>query len=157
MLLILVLSVLILIYSYAVPLVTFIIDLISDIAPDIFTTFVSNILLMLFTLTTSFLLIYFVYRWVPNERIPRKPRLFATIVTVVMIEIARHLFAWYISSVSDYGRFYGTYAVIVSIAVWVYYSSLIILVSAELGKFIYDHKWAKDHLTEEAFDDDIDS
>ena len=155
MLLILVLSVLILIYSYAVPLVTFIIDLISDFAPDIFTTFVSNILLMLFTLTTSFLLIYFVYRWVPNERIPRKPRLFATIVTVVMIEIARHLFAWYISSVSDYGRFYGTYAVIVSIAVWVYYSSLIILVSAELGKFIYDHKWAKEHLTEEAFDQDL--
>jgi membrane protein len=107
------------------------------------------------SLTTSFLLIYFIYRWVPNQRIPRKPRIFATISTVIMIELSRHLFAWYLSSVSNYGKFYGTYAVIVSIAVWVYYSSLIILLSAELGKFIYDMKWKdkNDDVEEDKFVD----
>ncbi len=155
MLLTLVLTVLILIYSYAVPIVTFFIDSITHLLPEMFTSFVSNIFLMFFSLLTSFLLIYFIFRWVPNERIPRKPRVFATSLTVVMIEISRHVFAWYISSVTDYGKFYGTYAVIVSIAVWIYYSSLIILLSAELGKYIYDNKWDRDHQTEETFEDSL--
>ena len=72
-----------------------------------------------------------------------------------MIELSRHLFAWYISTVTDYGKFYGTYAVIVSIAIWVYYSSLIILLSAELGKYIYDNKWDRENLKEEPFEDSL--
>jgi|APTNR8051073442_1049403.scaffolds.fasta_scaffold02184_7 membrane protein len=155
MLLTLVLTVLILIYSYAVPIVTFFVDSLTDILPDIINGFLTNVFLMLFSLLTSFLLIYFIFRWVPNERIPRGPRVFATSVTVVMIEISRHIFAWYISSVTDYGKFYGTYAVIVSLAVWVYYSSLIILLSAELGKYIYDNKWDREHQTEETFEDSL--
>lgn len=141
MLLIIVLTVLILLYSYAFPFISFLIDAVSNISPVFFTGFIKELLSSLLSLSTSFLLIYFIFRWVPNERIPRKPRIFATISTVIMIELSRHLFAWYLASVSNYGRFYGTYAVIVSIAIWVYYSSLIILLSAELGKFIYDMKW----------------
>lgn len=155
MLLIIVLTILILLYSYAFPFISFLIKAASDISPDIFTGFIQELLTLLVSLTTSFLLIYFIYRWVPNQRIPRKPRIFATISTVIMIELSRHLFAWYLSSVSNYGKFYGTYAVIVSIAVWVYYSSLIILLSAELGKFIYDMKWKEknDDVEEEKFVD----
>lgn len=155
MLLTLVLTVLILIYSYAVPIVTFFIDSITNLLPDMFTGFLTKLFLMLFSLLTSFLLIYFIFRWVPNEKIPRRPRVFATLLTVIMIEISRHVFAWYISSVTDYGKFYGAYAVIVSIAVWIYYSSLIILLSAELGKYIYDNKWDKEHLSEEPFEDSL--
>lgn len=155
MLLIIVLTILILLYSYAFPFISFLIEAASDISPDIFTGFIQELLTLLVSLTTSFLLIYFIYRWVPNQRIPRKPRIFATISTVIMIELSRHLFAWYLSSVSNYGKFYGTYAVIVSIAVWVYYSSLIILLSAELGKFIYDMKWKdkNDDVEEDKFVD----
>ncbi|MCB0701088.1 MAG: YihY/virulence factor BrkB family protein [Candidatus Kapaibacterium sp.] len=155
MLLTLVLTVLILIYSYAVPIVTYFINSFTHLLPEMFTGFISNLLLTLFSLLVSFLLIYFIYRWVPNQRIPRKPRVFATILTVIMIELSRHLFAWYISTVTDYGKFYGTYAVIVSIAIWVYYSSLIILLSAELGKYIYDNKWDRENLKEEPFEDSL--
>lgn len=153
--LILVLTFLILLYSYITPFLNQIIDLISSSSPELFTDFVSIALSSLLSLFTSFLLIYFIFRWVPNERIPRRPRIFATFTTVFMIEISRYIFAWYISSVSDYGKFYGTYAVVVSIAIWVYYSSLIILLSAELGKYIYDNKWNKEHLTEQTFEDNL--
>lgn len=157
MLLIVVLTILILIYSYALPIVTFMIDSIVEVLPDIFDSLAANTILIIFSLMTSFLLIYFIYRFVPNQRIPRKPRLFATALAVMMIEISRHLFAWYMLSVSNYGKFYGTYAVIVSIAIWVYYSSLIILLSAELGKFIYDEKWAKDNLEKPPIDEQAES
>lgn len=155
MLLTLVLTILIFVYSYAVPIVTYFIDSITHLLPEMFTGFITNILLMLFALLTSFMLIYFIFRWVPNERIPRGPRIFATFLTVIMIEVSRHVFAWYISSVTDYGKFYGTYAVVVSIAVWIYYSSLIILLSAELGKYIYDNKWDREHQSEDTFEDSL--
>lgn len=71
---------------------------------------------------------------------PLKIIILSTAISVGGIEIARYLFAWYISSVSNYGKFYGTYAVIISMAVWIYYSSLIILLAAEVSKFIYDKK-----------------
>lgn len=155
MLLIIVLTVLILIYSYAFPFISFLIEAASDISPEFFTGFVKEVLTLLVSLSTSFLLIYFIFRWVPNERIPRKPRIFSTISTVFMIELSRHIFAWYLSSVSNYGKFYGTYAVIVSIALWVYYSSLIILLSAELGKFIYDMKWKDKDVEKDEFVDKL--
>ncbi|TNE32718.1 hypothetical protein EP342_04670, partial [bacterium] len=157
MLLIIILTVLILLYSYALPIITFLIDTIVGVLPDIFNDFITKSLLILLSLLTSFLLIYFIFRWVPNEKIPRQPRLFATLLTVVMIEISRHVFAWYLATVSDYGKFYGTYAVIVSVAIWIYYSSLIILLSAELGKYIYDEKWTKSHLKEKPFEDNLNS
>jgi uncharacterized BrkB/YihY/UPF0761 family membrane protein len=54
------------------------------------------------------------------------------------IELSRYIFAWYISSISNYGKFYGTYAVIISMAVWIYYSAVIILLAAEISKYIND-------------------
>jgi membrane protein len=70
--------------------------------------------------------------------LPRFVLFLSTGISVIAIELARYIFAWYISSISNYGKFYGTYAVIISMAVWLYYSSLIILLSAEISKFIYD-------------------
>ncbi|GAB1370343.1 hypothetical protein MASR1M45_04030 [Candidatus Kapaibacterium sp.] len=64
----------------------------------------------------------------------------ATVISVIGIEASRYIFTWYISSLSNYGKFYGTYAVIISMAVWIYYSAVIILLSAEISKYIYDLK-----------------
>jgi membrane protein len=82
----------------------------------------------------------FIFRIVPNVLLPRKIVITSTIICVVSIEIARNLFAWYLTEIASYGKFYGTYAVIVSMAIWIYYSSLIILLSAEVSKFWYDKK-----------------
>ena len=74
----------------------------------------------------------------PNNKLPRVVVLLSTAICVVGMELSRIIFAWYISSVSNYGKFYGTYAVVMSMAVWIYYSSLIILLSAEISKYLYD-------------------
>jgi uncharacterized BrkB/YihY/UPF0761 family membrane protein len=60
-----------------------------------------------------------------------------------MIEIARHGFGYYLSGVTAYGKFYGTYAIMALMALWIYYLTTIILLSAELSKFIYDLRKSK--------------
>lgn len=139
-LLTLIFTVLIILYSYAVPLVSFLQELIVNFFPEGLDFFVSKTLLFFITLGTSFMMFYFIYGFVPNQRQPRFVRVMSTLICATAIELGRHLFAWYIGEVSNYGKFYGTYAVVVSLAVWIYYSSLFILLSAELSKFLYDKR-----------------
>lgn len=143
MLLILVITILILLYSYIVPIVTFILSNITDLFPGGLSDYFNSVAIYGVSLITSFFLFYFIFRFVPNKRIDRKPRIFATLSSVFLIEVSRHIFAWYISSISNYGKFYGTYAIVVTAALWIYYSSLIILLSAEVGKLIFDIKAEK--------------
>lgn len=139
-----VISILFLLYSYALPIVNFLLDFVSTFSPAALEGFLSDLILMSASILTSFVLFVFIYKVVPNSKLPKRVVLIATLISVFSIEIARYVFAWYISSISDYGKFYGTYAVIVSIALWIYYSSLIILLSAEISKFIFDKVWAKE-------------
>jgi membrane protein len=131
-------TILIFIYSYAMPSVNFAIDLIDNFVPDFADGFVNWIILLIMSLFISFILFYFIFRFVPNKPIPKRVRFWSTIICMLAIETARHIFAWYIGGVSSYGKFYGAYAVIVSLAVWIYYSSLILLLSAEITKYYFD-------------------
>jgi membrane protein len=133
-----IISILILVYSYALPIVNFIVDLVNSFSPAFLEGILSNLLITIAGIVTSFLLFLFIFRFMPNKRLPRFVLFLSTGISVIAIELARYIFAWYISSISNYGKFYGTYAVIISMAVWLYYSSLIILLSAEISKFIYD-------------------
>lgn len=92
------------------------------------------------TLATGFAFFYLVYKFIPTDTIPRKVRALATLLSTLIIEATRHLFAWYLVGLSNYGTFYGGYAVVVSIAIWIYYSSTILLLSAEISKFYFDMK-----------------
>jgi membrane protein len=140
MILTVMLTLLILIYSYVIPIFQFIQNNITNIVPDFFGPFVSFLLLSALSLVSSFIMFYLIFRYVPNSKTPRYIRITSTISSVVLIEISRNLFSWYLSNVSNYGRFYGAYAIIVSMAIWIYYSSLIILISAELANYLYDRK-----------------
>lgn len=140
MLLTIVFSVLFLVYSYAIPLVNFIIDFMGDYLPEFISTLFSGLVLTSVSVGTSFVLFYLIFRFVPNERLPRFIRVVSTIICVLGIEGARFIFAWYIVSISDYGRFYGTYAVLISMSIWIYYSALIILLAAEVSKYIHERR-----------------
>ncbi len=135
-----VLTVLMLLYSYAVPILLFTIEALEKNINNLSIYIdleISSYLIFIIPLASTFMFFYFILRSVPNEKLPRKIRLLATGISVVSIESGRYIFAWYVSSISNYGRFYGTYAIVVSVALWIYYSSIILLLSAELSRFIF--------------------
>lgn len=77
------------------------------------------------------------YKAVPNARLPWRVVLFSTGFAVVLWEIARVVFTWYVNSATTLSKFYGGFLAIASLALWFYYSSLIFLVSAELAQYIH--------------------
>jgi len=129
-------AILMLLYSYAIPLVSFIIEVFGASLPDWSKVYFSNTIIFFVSFITSFIIFFLIYRYVPNKRIERRRGLLSTIICVILIELSRYIFAFYITDFANYGKFYGTYAIIISISVWIYYSSLIILLAGEISNFI---------------------
>jgi membrane protein len=142
-LLTIILAVLILISSFAIPMSSFVLAYLQNILPGFSHTFVSEFWFRMISLITSLLFFYFLFRFVPNGKVPQFVRLTSTGLSMILIELSRNAFAWYLTSVSSYGRFYGAYAVLVSMAIWIYYFNLIILCSAEISQFIYEKRLKK--------------
>jgi uncharacterized BrkB/YihY/UPF0761 family membrane protein len=84
---------LIFIYSYVIPSVYFVIDLIDNFIPDFADGFINWIILLSMSLFISFVLFYFIFRFVPNRALPGRVRFWSTIICMAAIESARHIFA----------------------------------------------------------------
>jgi membrane protein len=131
-------AILILIMSFVSPIIAITQQFIVQFLPEQIAGIFSTLYVFGFSMLNSLVLLYLLYRFVPNQKMPRSVRYISIISCLIFIETSRHIFGWYLSGLSSYGKFYGTYAIIASMAVWVYYLTFIILFSAELGKYIYD-------------------
>ncbi len=77
-------------------------------------------------------LIMLLYIMVPRAKVSVAAALQGALFATVMIEIAKHVFTWYVVSVAHFGRIYGSLSAIVIFLLWVFYTSGIFLVGAEI-------------------------
>ncbi len=136
--LIIALAFLVLFASFIFPITSIIGELLKNTMPPELKNIFSRVYMTIVSVINSFLLFYLLFRFVPNKKTKRSVRFPSIIICVVIVELSRYLFAWYISGVTAYGKFYGTYAILASMALWIYYFVLIIMFSAELSQFVYD-------------------
>ena len=87
--------------------------------------FVLPFILVLFTVTMLYILI-------PKAKVRFRNSFRGAIFTALFLEIAKHLFTWYVSSVAQLGKIYGPLTAVISFLLWVYYSSSIFLIGAEI-------------------------
>ncbi len=140
MLITIILVILILISTYIFPVISVVQTNLKDYIPDALQPIFSTIYILIFSVSVSFLLYFLIFTFIPSEKPHLKIRLLSTGMCIVLIEVSRRGFAWYLGTISNYGKFYGAYAIIASIAVWIYYLTLIILLSAEFSNYIFSRK-----------------
>lgn len=120
---------------------------VSDSAIDVFfmeITFLGRFTSTLLSFVVIFLLFLILYRIVPFKKIRVKSLLVGTLWAAALWEAAKQLFGYYIYNLASYGKIYGAYAVLVVIAFWVYYSSVVFIIGAEISKLYNDrHKTAE--------------
>jgi len=110
-------------------------DVIKFVATYVNTMFVTNLrVLILLPFMISYVMFFFLYRYVPHYKIPTRAILFGTFISAVLYEILKYLFAYYIAHLSNYTLVYGAYAAIVIFMLWVYVISLIFCIGAAIGK-----------------------
>ncbi|BDQ04303.1 YihY/virulence factor BrkB family protein [Ignavibacterium sp.] len=97
----------------------------------------------LYTILISFLVILFLmylfYRLVPTRKIRRTSALMGAIWASLLWVGAKTAFGYYISHFQTWGKIYGTYALLVVIAFWIYYTAAVFIIGAEIGK-LFDER-----------------
>lgn len=78
------------------------------------------------------LVVTMLYILIPNTRVSFFHSFRGAMFTTIFLEIAKHIFTWYVSSVVGLGKIYGPLTAIISFLLWVYYSSSIFLIGAEI-------------------------
>lgn len=136
-----ILTIAVFVMLYAVPLFSFIFTFINQFIPDFLSEVVSYTSVALTSMVVSFFVFLIIYSWVPNQKIPRYLRFWSSLSSAGALEPGRRFFGWYISEFSSYGKIYGTFAILASLVLWLYYFSVIILLSAEIVKYIHDIKF----------------
>ncbi len=74
------------------------------------------------------------YKFLPIRRVRTKTAWVAALFTTVMFEVAKFLFAFYVSSFNPGSLYAGTVAAMVVVVFWTYYAALIFLLGGEVGQ-----------------------
>jgi membrane protein len=88
--------------------------------------------LFTFVLTTAMYII--VYKFLPNRKVKWRDALWGAAVAGVLWEIAKYAFSWYVPHlVARYNAIYGSLAGLVILMIWIYYSSIVTVIGAEVA------------------------
>lgn len=85
----------------------------------------------------SFMMLFGLYRWIPNTEVPTLAAVWGAGIAAVAWELAKVAFAWYLQAgLGSYELIYGSLEAVVALMFWVYLSGLIALFGAHLGAAI---------------------
>jgi membrane protein len=81
-----------------------------------------------------FLTFYVFYSLIPYAKLGHRVPALSAMWAAILWEVAKRLFGYYISHFATLNKIYGTYALLVVLAFWIYYSSITFLLGAEIGQ-----------------------
>lgn len=85
-------------------------------------------LILLFAISAT------LYKLLPRKKIKLSDALCGALFTALFLEAAKHFFAFYVLRVVRFGSIYGSLSMFIIFLLWVFYSSCIFLIGAELVK-----------------------
>ena len=74
-----------------------------------------------------------VYRFLPNCKTYWRYIWPGAVVGAVLFEVAKGLFVWYLNNIATYNQVYGTLTSVMALLFWIYISSLILILGAEIS------------------------
>ncbi len=88
---------------------------------------------------TAFFILYF---FMPQQRFPKRALVSAAIAAILW-KTAEYLFGYYITSVATLRRVYGAYSLTIVVAFWIYYTSIVFIIAAEIGQLFRERREKK--------------
>lgn len=91
-----------------------------------------------FVYLLSFILLFgmffALYYLIPYEQLGKRVAAISAFWSTVFWEIARFIFGYYVNHILSTSSFYGAFVLIIAIMFWVFYSSCLFIVGAEIGQ-----------------------
>ncbi|MEJ2506375.1 MAG: YihY/virulence factor BrkB family protein [Ignavibacteriaceae bacterium] len=93
----------------------------------------------LFSLFIMYLIFSITYKFMPIIKIRKRSVLIGALWASILWVTAKIIFGVYLSTFTTFSRIYGAYAFVIVIAFWIYYTSAVFIVGAEVGK-LFDER-----------------
>lgn len=90
-----------------------------------------NLTASLLPAAVSFVIFASVFWFVPNIKATWEDIWPGALLTAVLFEVGKNLFAWYLTSFANYALIYGALAAVVALLFWAYISAVVLLLGAE--------------------------
>lgn len=103
----------------------------------------SHLIFSLLSLLLIFIVFNVLYFTVPLRKLGRKATLMSALWAALLWEAAKQLFGYYLYNFAAFNRIYGAYALVVVVAFWIYYSSVVFIIGAEIGHLYYERNFLK--------------
>ncbi|GBD90407.1 hypothetical protein BMS3Abin04_01124 [bacterium BMS3Abin04] len=127
---------LILLSTFIFPTLNVIIGLAKDV-PVLRSLKISSLFSSLISITSViiiFTLFSLFYALIPHTRLGRKVVFISAIWTTFLWEVARKLFGLYVTNFLSSNHVYGAFLLIVVVLFWLFYTSIIFILGAEIGQ-----------------------
>ncbi len=109
----------------------------------------SHLVFSLLSLLLIFIVFNVLYFTVPLRKLGRKATLMSALWAALLWEAAKQLFGYYLYNFAAFNRIYGAYALIVVVAFWIYYSSVVFIIGAEIGHLYYERNFLKNEFNDQ--------
>lgn len=103
------------------------------------------------TYVLLFINFFVLYISIPQKRPPVRTAVVASCWATLLWFLAHLGFGYYLSHFGTIDRIYGTYALLIVLAFWIYYSSVLFVISAEIGQLYRERREARQILEQESY------
>jgi membrane protein len=103
----------------------------------------SHIIFSLLSLLVIFIVFTILYFTVPLRKLGRRATFMSALWAAILWEAAKQLFGYYLYNFAAFNRIYGAYALVVVVAFWIYYSSVVFIVGAEIGYLYFERSFIR--------------
>lgn len=86
------------------------------------------------------LIAFFILYYLMPEQRSTKRAIVSAIAAAVLWKSAEYLFGYYVTGVATYRRIYGAYSLLIVIAFWIYYTSLVFQIAAVIGQLFRERR-----------------
>ena len=97
----------------------------------------------LISIITMFGMFFLLYYLIPYEKLKKRVALLSALWTTILWEVARSIFGYYIRHFLGSSAIYGAFVLIVVVLLWVFYSSCIFIIGAEIGQLYRERRQRK--------------
>ncbi len=103
-------------------------------------TFLHESILFISSPIIVFILFYLFYKMIPTQKVPSKMVALSALWAAVFWKAAEMLFGFFLTHFASLKRIYGTYVFLIVIVFWIYYTSIIFIIGAEIGQLYRERR-----------------
>ncbi len=100
----------------------------------------TNLLFSFFTALIIFIMFYSLYYFIPYEKLGKRVPAIAAFWATAFWMVAKFLFGYYITNIANIQKIYGTYELIIVVVFWIYYSSVLFIIAAEIAQLYRERR-----------------